>query len=165
MPSSIACDSLGTSNSFQASSLQFNFQFGKQSENTGGYAQRVGKMGYDNHDIVSHKFCGFQGRVGGGRVVVREPVVLAPKFRSFSHRIFSQASQNVTVKIRVHHSVRRNKFTVNNPLHVEKQWACSLLNSGPAAPFLLLVIVNCSTATIVASFLDYNRKSKCRHPL
>jgi hypothetical protein len=28
--------------------------------------------------------------------------------------------KNVTVKVRVNHSVRRNKFTVNNPLHFEK---------------------------------------------
>jgi hypothetical protein len=40
---------------------------------------------------------GFQGRVGG-RVVMMEPVVVTPKFRSFSSYILSEASQNVTVK-------------------------------------------------------------------
>jgi hypothetical protein len=48
-----------------------------------------------------------------------EPVVVAPKFLSFSSHIFSQASRNVTVKVRVDPSVRRNKFTVNNPHHDE----------------------------------------------
>jgi hypothetical protein len=30
---------------------------------------------------------------------MREPVVVAPKFRSFSPNIFSQASESVTVKV------------------------------------------------------------------
>jgi hypothetical protein len=64
---------------FKMTSLQFQFQFGKQSE-----------------------------------------ITVAPKFRSFLSHTSSQASQNVTEKVRVDHSVRRNKFTVNNPLHVEK---------------------------------------------
>jgi hypothetical protein len=64
--------------------------------------------------------CGFQRRVGGRGVVMKEPVVVVPKFWSFSLHIFSQVTQNITVKVRVDHSVRRNKFTVNNPLHVEK---------------------------------------------
>jgi hypothetical protein len=78
-------------------------------------------MGNDNHVVVSHKLCGFQGRVGGHVVVIMEPVVVAPKFWSFSSQIFFQASQNITVKIRVDCSVRRNKFTMNNPLHVKKK--------------------------------------------
>jgi hypothetical protein len=77
-------------------------------------------MGNDNHVAVSHKLRGFQGHVGGRIVVMKEPVVVAPKFRSFSSHIFSQASQNVMVKVRVDHSVRTNKFAVNNPLHVEE---------------------------------------------
>jgi hypothetical protein len=58
---------------------------------------------------------------------MKEPVVVVPKFRSFSSHIFSQASQNVTVKVRVHCSVRRNKFTVNNPLHIEKKKTMNML--------------------------------------
>jgi hypothetical protein len=53
--------------------------------------------------------------------MMKEPVMVAPKFRSFSSHIFSQASQNVTVKVRVDHSVRKNKITVNNAHHVEKK--------------------------------------------
>jgi hypothetical protein len=106
---------------FKTSSLQFHFQCGKQSEITGGEVQRVGRMGNDNHVVVSHKLCGFQGRVGGLVVVMKESVVVASKFWSFSPHIFTQASQNVTVKVRVGHSVRRNKFMVNNPLHIEKK--------------------------------------------
>jgi hypothetical protein len=53
---------------------------------------------------------------------MKEPVVVAPKFWSFSSHIFSQASQNFPVKVRVDRSVRRrNKFTVNNLLHVKKK--------------------------------------------
>jgi hypothetical protein len=76
-------------------------------------------MGNDNHVVVSHKRCGLQGSVGGCVVVMKEPVVVAPNFWSSSH-IFSQASQNITVKVRVDRSVRRNKFMVNNPLHPEE---------------------------------------------
>jgi hypothetical protein len=59
--------------------------------------------------------------VGGSMVVMKESVVAAPKFRSFSSHMFFQASQNITVKGRIDRSVRRNKFIVNNPLYVEKQ--------------------------------------------
>jgi hypothetical protein len=38
----------------------------------------------------------------------------------FLSHIFSQASQNITVKVRVDCSVRRNKFMVDNPLHTKK---------------------------------------------
>jgi hypothetical protein len=69
-------------------------------------------MGIDNHIVVSHKPCGVQGRVGWPVVLIKEPVVVAPKFRSYSSHIFSQASQNVTVKVRVDRSVMRNKFMV-----------------------------------------------------
>jgi hypothetical protein len=77
-------------------------------------------MGNENHVVGSHKLCGFQGCVGGRIVVMKEPVVVVPKFQSFLSHIFSQASQNVTVKARVDCSVRRNKFMVNNPFHIEK---------------------------------------------
>jgi hypothetical protein len=62
---------------------------------------------------------GFQGCVGG-HIVVMEPVVVAPKFRSFLSHIFSQASENITVKVRVDCSVRTNTFTVNNPFTSKK---------------------------------------------
>jgi hypothetical protein len=77
-------------------------------------------MGNDNHVVLSHKLCGFQGHVGGCVLVMKEPDVVVPKFRSFLSHIFSQVSQNVTVKVRVDCSVRRNKFTVDNPLHIEE---------------------------------------------
>jgi hypothetical protein len=77
-------------------------------------------MQNDNHVIVSHELCGFEGRVGGRVVMMKEPVVVAPKFRSFSLHVFSQASQNITVKVRVNRSVRTNEFTVSHPLHFEK---------------------------------------------
>jgi hypothetical protein len=51
---------------------------------------------------------------------MKEPFVVVPKFWSFSLQIFSQASQNITVKVRFECRVRRNKFTVNNSFHVEK---------------------------------------------
>jgi hypothetical protein len=50
-------------------------------------------MGNNNLVVVIHKLCGFQGRVGG-RIVMMEPVVVAPKFRSFPSHISSQAFQN-----------------------------------------------------------------------
>jgi hypothetical protein len=62
----------------------------------------------------------FQRYVSGHVVMMKEPVAVAPMFQSFSSHIFSQASQNVTIKVRVDHSVMTNKFTVNSPLHMEK---------------------------------------------
>jgi hypothetical protein len=116
-------------------------------------------MENDNHVVVSHKLCGFQGCVGSRVVMMKNPVVVAPKFWSFSLYIFSQLSQNVTVKVRLDHSVRRNKFTVKKPVSM------LFVYSGSAAPFLLLVIVDSSTATITALFRDHNRKSNFHHPL
>jgi hypothetical protein len=88
-------------------------------------------LGNDNHVVVSHKLCGFKGCVGGRVAMMKEPVVVAPKFRSFSSHFFSQVSQNITVKVRVDCSVRRNKFTVKNILHLKKmsmlfveRWTC-----------------------------------------
>jgi hypothetical protein len=92
-----------------------------------------------------------------------EGTSFAPKFRSFSSHIFFQASQNITVNVRVDRSVRRNKFTVNSPLHIKK--TMSMLNSWPATCFLLLVIVGSSPVTIVALFLNRNSKSNFRHSL
>jgi hypothetical protein len=49
-------------------------------------------MGNDNL-VVSHKLCGFEGRVGGRVVVMKGRVVVAPKFWYFSSHIFSEVSQ------------------------------------------------------------------------
>jgi hypothetical protein len=94
-------------------------------------------MGNDNHVVVSHKLCGFQGSVGGC-VVMKEPVLVAPKFWYFSLHIFSQESQNVTVCVRVDHSVRRSKFTVNNRLHVEKTMSMLFLDLRSCSIFFAL---------------------------
>jgi hypothetical protein len=77
-------------------------------------------MGNHNHAAVSHKLCGFQGHVSGHIVMMKEPNVVAPKFWSFLSHVSSQVFQNITVKVRVDCSVRRNTITVNNPLYIEK---------------------------------------------
>jgi hypothetical protein len=41
-------------------------------------------MGNDNHVVVSHKLCGFQGPFGGRVVMMKEPVVVAMNFLPFS---------------------------------------------------------------------------------
>jgi hypothetical protein len=76
--------------------------------------------------------------VGGGVVVMKEPVVVAPKFLSLSSHIFSQGPQNVTVRVTVDRSVRRHRFTVNNPLHVKKKTMSMLfveLRTGSACTY------------------------------
>jgi hypothetical protein len=40
-------------------------------------------MGNDNHVVVGHKFCGFQGYVGRHVVIMKEPVEVVPKLCSF----------------------------------------------------------------------------------
>jgi hypothetical protein len=97
--------------------FSFIFNLGNKEKWQGAKARQVGRMRNDNHVVVSHKLSGFQGHVGTCVVVMKELVVFVPKFRSFSSHIFSQ---NIAVKVRVDHSVRRNKFMVNNPLYVEK---------------------------------------------
>jgi hypothetical protein len=148
---STACSSLWLSDTVSnCHPFIFIFNLGNKAKSQGTKSSWVGRIGKNNHVIVSHKLCGFQGCVGGRVVVMKELVVVSPKFRSFSLHIFSQASQNITVKVRVDHSVRRNKFTVNNHLYIEKkQLACALLNSRPATSYFLLVIVGSSTALII----------------
>jgi hypothetical protein len=70
---------------------------------------------------------------------MKEPVVVASKFWYFLSHIFSQASQNVTVKVRVDGSVRRYKFTVNNPLHMEKPMSMLFVELRTCCAFFALV--------------------------
>jgi hypothetical protein len=87
MVSSTACDSLCMSDTVSKHRpFSFIFNWGKKQIH-GGKVRRVGRMGNDNHAVVSHKLCGFQGRVGGRVVVMKEPVVVAPKFRGFRRTI------------------------------------------------------------------------------
>jgi hypothetical protein len=57
-------------------------------------------MGNNNHVVVSHKLCGFQGHVGG-HICHDGSSCGCTKVPVFSSHIFSQASQNVTVKVGV----------------------------------------------------------------
>jgi hypothetical protein len=68
-------------------------------------------MGNDNHVVLGHKFCGFQGYVAGGVVVTKEPIVFVQKFPIFASHICSQVPQNFAVKVRVDRRVKRNKFS------------------------------------------------------
>jgi hypothetical protein len=145
MLSSTACDSLWMSDTV---SKRRPFSFSPASRG----------MGNDNHVVVSHKLCGFQGCVGGRVVVMKEPVVVAPKFRSFSSHIFSQESQNVTLKVKADCSVRRNKFKVKNPLHIKKMMimlltCCAFFALGDCTLFLT-VIVQIFGSQKVRKFLD-----------
>jgi hypothetical protein len=70
--------------------------------------------------------------------MMKEPVVVVPKFWSFSSHIFSQASQNIIVKVRVDCSVRRNKFTMNSPLHVEETMSMLFVELRTCCAFLAL---------------------------
>jgi hypothetical protein len=100
--------------------FSFIFNLGNKAKSQGQVWQ-VGRMRNNNHVVASHKLWGFQECVGGHVVMMKEPVVVAPKFQSFLLHIFFQVFQNGTVKARVDRSVRRNIFTVNNSLHVEKK--------------------------------------------
>jgi hypothetical protein len=52
-----------------------------------------------------------------------------------------------------------------NPLRKKQTMSMLSVESGPAALFLLLMIVGSYTATVVALFLDHNRKNNFCHPL
>jgi hypothetical protein len=78
-------------------------------------------MGNDNHVVVSLNSVVFSA------AAMKEPVLVAPKFQSFSLHILSQTSQYVTVKVKVGRSVRRNKFMIKTTLHVEKTMSMLLV--------------------------------------
>jgi hypothetical protein len=115
---STTCDSLWLFQNF-VPSVSFSIWETKRNHRVLSPASREDWI--DNHAVVSHKFWGFQGRVGGHVVVMKGPVVDEPKFWSFLSHIFSQPAQNITVNVRVDCSVRRNNFMVNNPLHEKKK--------------------------------------------
>jgi hypothetical protein len=129
MLSSTACDSLWMPDIVsKRRPFSFIFNLGNKSKSQGLSLRRVGRMGNDNHVVFSQKLCGFQGRVcGRARCRDEEASCCCAKASVFLWHIFSQASQNVTVNVRVDRHFRRNKFTVNNPLHVEKKWMGMLL--------------------------------------
>jgi hypothetical protein len=105
MPSVTACDSLWMSDTAsKRRPFCFIFNLCNKAKSHGAKSGRVGRMGKDNHVVVSHKLSGFHGRVGV--VVMKEPLVVASNFRSFSSHIFSQASQNITIKFRVDCNIR-----------------------------------------------------------
>jgi hypothetical protein len=100
--------------------FSFSFNWGSKAKSQGANSGEKG--GWRTiHMLLLVTDSGFHSCVGWRFVVMKESVVVAPKFRSFLLHIFSQSSQNVTVKVRVDRSVvRRNKFTVKNPFHIEK---------------------------------------------
>jgi hypothetical protein len=124
-------------------------------------------MGNKNHVVVvvvGHKVCCFQGCLGRHIVMMKEPVVVAPKFQSFSSHTFSQVSQNIRVfvKFRVDHCVRRNKFSVKKTIKTMSMLSVELWT---CYTFLLLATVGSSTVMIVPLFMDHNCKSNFCRPL
>jgi hypothetical protein len=113
----------------------------------------VERMGNDNHFSVRYKLCGSKGHVGRRVVLMKEQVMVAPEFQSFSSHIFSQVSQNITVKVIVDHNVRRKKFAVNDPLYIEK--TCRVF-------FALGVLLHCLwIITVNSTFVTrYDPKDK-----
>jgi hypothetical protein len=120
-----------------------------------------------NHVFVSHKLCGFQGRVGRHVVMSQEPVVVTPNFQYFSSYIFEKASQKVTVKVRVDRKVRRNRFMVNSPLHTHTHThtTMSLLFVELQTYHAFFALGDCGIFHYCCLILDHNRKSNFHHPL
>jgi hypothetical protein len=50
-------------------------------------------MGNNNHVVVSHKLCGFH-EFEGGHVMMKEPVVVVPKFGLFIAHFLSGVSEH-----------------------------------------------------------------------
>jgi hypothetical protein len=95
--------------------FSFVFNLGNKAKSQGAKSSEYGGWGTITMLLLVTNYVVF--RDACRRVVVmKEPVVVVPKFWSFFFpHIFYPTSQNITVK--VDHSVRRNNFTVNNPLH------------------------------------------------
>jgi hypothetical protein len=61
----------------------FIFNLGNKVKSQGGLNPVSREDGNDNHVVVSHKVCGFQGCVGSCVFMMKEPVVVSPKFGLF----------------------------------------------------------------------------------
>ena len=62
----------------------------------------------------------YESSVGGGTVIMEQPIVRAPQFRSFSPNVLPQTAKNIAVELGVHGLAFGDKFMVHNPSNVEK---------------------------------------------
>jgi hypothetical protein len=66
------------------------------------------------------KFHGEKGRLRWCIVVMRQPVILSPKFRAKYSHIFTKAPQNITLVCRIDCLACQDEFFANNPLDVKE---------------------------------------------
>jgi hypothetical protein len=78
---------------FQNVVFSVSFSILETKRNHKSKVRRVGRMGNANHVVASHKLCSFQGCMGGRVVVMKESVVVAPKFQVFVAHFLSSVSK------------------------------------------------------------------------
>jgi len=70
--------------------------------------------------FVGKKLTCYESSVRGCIVIMEQPIVHAPQFRSFSPNVLPQTVKNIAVELGVHGLAFGDKFTVHNPLKVKK---------------------------------------------
>jgi hypothetical protein len=116
-----------SSDSFQMSDtvsirwpFSFIFNLGNKAKSQGGQVRWVRRRGNNNNVVVSHKLCCVKG-LWRERCHDEEDSCGCSKLSVFFVATFSfRRLKNDAVKVRFDRCVRRNNFTMNTPLHVEK---------------------------------------------
>jgi hypothetical protein len=81
---------------------------------------RVGGMGHNHHFVFYQKLLNAQGRVGGGVVMVQEPIPILPLFWTFSSHALMQSSQHIETKLLIY-SLSLNRLRVHYPISIKKK--------------------------------------------
>jgi hypothetical protein len=85
-----------------------------------GGNRKIGWVGDNSHVVCSQKFPGWKGSVRWCIVVMQQPVVLSPKFRSKSSHIFMHSPWNVTVVFGIDSLACQDELFTINPLDVKE---------------------------------------------
>jgi len=70
--------------------------------------------------VVGEKLMRYERSVGGCIVIMEQPITHATQFRLFSPNVLPQTAKNSAVVLGIHGLAFGGKFTVHNPLNVEK---------------------------------------------
>jgi hypothetical protein len=87
--------------------------------------------------VVGEKLMRYESSVRGCVVIMEQPIVRAPQFRSFSLNVLPQTAKNTAIELGDHGLAFGGKFKVHNPSHVEKHDKHAL-GRAVALPHLLM---------------------------
>ena len=81
----------------------------------------MGVVGHHHHFVFSQELLDAQGCVGGGVVMVQEPIPTLPLFWMILSQALAQSFQHIQVKLLIYCVSWRNKLPVHYPINIKKR--------------------------------------------